>query len=110
RPAQVGGDHHGRARIEAVPDRRDGRADAGVVGDPARVVLRHVEVGANEHAPAGEIQVGESLESHDGRRGAYFAFISATVVSSIRLEKPHSLSYQLLTLTRRPLTLVRVSS
>lgn len=41
---------------------------------------------------------------------AYFAAISATVVSSMRLLKPHSLSYQLDTLTRRPLTLVRVAS
>ena len=41
---------------------------------------------------------------------AYFAATSATVVSSIRLEKPHSLSYQLETFTSRPLTLVRVES
>ncbi len=30
------------------------------------------------------------------------AFINATVVSSIRLQKPHSLSYQLQTLTSLP--------
>ena len=41
---------------------------------------------------------------------AHFAAISATVVSSIRLEKPHSLSYQLETLTSRPDTLVSVAS
>ena len=40
----------------------------------------------------------------------YLAFISATVVSSMRFEKPHSLSYQDDTLTRRPETLVRVES
>lgn len=40
----------------------------------------------------------------------YFAAINATVVSSMRFEKPHSLSYQLLTLTRRPETLVKVAS
>lgn len=45
-----------------------------------------------------------------GKTGDYFAFISATVVSSMRLEKPHSLSYQEDTLTRRPDTLVRVAS
>jgi hypothetical protein len=45
-----------------------------------------------------------------GSKNDYLAFISATVVSSIRLEKPHSLSYQLDTLTSRPLTLVRVAS
>src|SRR5690606_32605500 len=36
----------------------------------------------------------------------YLAFIKATVVSSMRLEKPHSLSYQDETLTRLPDTLV----
>ena len=43
-------------------------------------------------------------------RRDYFAFISATVVSSIRFEKPHSLSYQDETFTRRPDTLVSVAS
>jgi len=48
---------------------------------------------------------------HDSVGADYFAFINATVVSSMRLEKPHSLSYQLDTFTRRPpLNLVRVSS
>ena len=41
---------------------------------------------------------------------AYFAAISAIVVSSMRFEKPHSLSYQDETLTKRPETLVRVAS
>ncbi len=40
----------------------------------------------------------------------YFAFANATAVSSMRFEKPHSLSYQLDTLTRRPDTLVSVAS
>ena len=41
----------------------------------------------------------------------YFAFINATVVSSIRFENPHSLSYQEHTFTRVPSdTLVRVES
>gem|GEM_PF-3812456 len=40
----------------------------------------------------------------------YLAFISATVVSSMRFEKPHSLSYHDDTFTRRPDTLVRVES
>src|SRR5690606_28205149 len=44
------------------------------------------------------------------RTPPYFAFIKATVVSSIRLEKPHSLSYQDETFTRRPDTLVSVAS
>src|SRR4051812_48772324 len=40
----------------------------------------------------------------------YFAFISATVVSSMRFEKPHSLSYHDETFTSRPDTLVSVAS
>ncbi|MNN90420.1 hypothetical protein D3C81_2083650 [compost metagenome] len=43
-------------------------------------------------------------------RVAYLADISATVVSSMRFEKPHSLSYQDETLTRRPETLVSDAS
>src|SRR3569832_1845965 len=43
-------------------------------------------------------------------RTFYFAFIKATVVSSMRLKKPHSLSYQDETLTSRPLTLVKVKT
>src|SRR5258708_39683286 len=40
----------------------------------------------------------------------YLALISAMVVSSMRLENPHSLSYQEQTLTSRPETLVSVES
>ena len=49
---------------------------------------------------------------HGDRRRAlsYFAAINATVASSIRLLKPHSLSYQLETLTSRPETFVSVAS
>ena len=43
-------------------------------------------------------------------RRCYFADIKATVVSSMRLEKPYSLSYQAETFTNRPDTLVSVSS
>lgn len=50
------------------------------------------------------------LRCPDAEAGQPFAFIHATVVSSMRLEKPHSLSYQEHTLTRRPETLVRVAS
>src|SRR3546814_5828474 len=40
----------------------------------------------------------------------YFADIRATVVSSMRFENPHSLSYQDATLTNEPDTLVRPAS
>jgi len=46
----------------------------------------------------------------NGRESDYLAFISATVVSSMRLLKPHSLSYHDETFTRRPDTLVSVAS
>src|SRR5690606_36223326 len=57
----------------------------------------------------------QGVAPHRGRafarpRRRHFALTSATVVSSIRFENPHSLSYQLLTLTRRPETFVSVAS
>ena len=52
--------------------------------------------------PAGRFRIVENSD--------YFAFINATVVSSMRFEKPHSLSYHDETLTRRPDTLVSVES
>ena len=45
-----------------------------------------------------------------GSNMPYFAAIRAIVVSSIRFENPHSLSYQDDTFTRRPDTLVSVAS
>ena len=45
-----------------------------------------------------------------GGLGNYLAAINATVVSSMRFEKPHSLSYHDDTLTNRPDTFVRVES
>jgi len=43
-------------------------------------------------------------------QSAYLAVAKATVVSSMRFEKPHSLSYQLETFTRLPRTFVNVAS
>ena len=50
----------------------------------------------------GRVAGGRSAASHQA------AFISATVVSSIRFEKPHSLSYHATTLTSRA-SMTRVS-
>src|SRR5258706_3616519 len=62
----------------------------------------------NKAAPAGLLA---SVPSERESRPYYFAFTNATVVSSIRLLKPHSLSYQEHTLTRVPSeTLVNVES
>ncbi len=56
----------------ACADGRHRGADAGVFGDIAGIVLRHVEIGADEHALALELtllgQVGEANELHV-RRG-----------------------------------------
>ena len=49
RAAQVAGDHHRSAGIERHPDAGHTGANAGVFGDIARVVLRHIEVGPDKH-------------------------------------------------------------
>jgi hypothetical protein len=43
------------------------RANAGVVGDGQRIVLRDVEVGADEHAFAAQIEIGKAFEFHRSR-------------------------------------------
>jgi hypothetical protein len=58
RTAEVRGDHHLGAGLEAVLDGRHGRGDAGIGGDLA-VLDRHVEVGADEDALAGEVEIGQ---------------------------------------------------
>jgi len=67
-----------------------------------------------EHPFSGEIQAGHLSNFHfRGPRAVRrrYALDHASVVSSIRLEKPHSLSYQAQTLTRVPwMTLVSVAS
>ena len=56
-------------------------------------------------------RVGGKRIGHGGMSGSgHFAAIIATVVSSMRLENPHSLSYQAETLTSRPDTFVSVAS
>ena len=69
--AEVRRDHHRRAGVERHADRRHGGADARVLGDVARVVLRNVEVGTDEDTAAGELaaggQLSEGIDAH-GRR------------------------------------------
>ncbi len=60
---------------------------------------------APDHCP--QANAPKRARLHDGN---YFAVASATAVSSMRFEKPHSLSYQLDTFTRRPDTFVSVAS
>ena len=90
------------------PDRRQRRTNPRVARHLA-VFHRHVQVLADENPLAGQCEVGHL----DNRHGLafYFALTSATVVSSIRFENPHSLSYQAITLTIVPsMTLVSVAS
>src|SRR5690606_25553501 len=104
-------DHDRRAAVERQADAGHRGADAGVFADLAGVVERHVEVGADEHPLAVQrAGLGQRGQGIDLGHAAYLADISATVVSSMRLEKPHSLSYQDDTLTSLPDTLVRVES
>ena len=91
-------------------DRRRHALDARGVGDHA-VVDRHVEVDAHQHAFAFDVDVVERVESaHEPAPGAlerYSSLPIATAVSDMRLEKPHSLSYQDITRTSVPsITLV----
>src|SRR5690606_29988499 len=83
---------------------------------PARTWTVRILIGARRRAPRcalltkrRRIGKGALPRSRSVRRN-YRAAIKATVVSSIRLEKPHSLSYQLETLTRLPMTFVSVAS
>jgi hypothetical protein len=107
RPAKVRGHHHCSARIARRAYARHRSANAGVVGYRAVVILGNVEICAYEYTLAGKIKLGEFSDLHGP---AYFAATSATVVSSMRLENPHSLSYQDDTFTSTPSALVRVAS
>ena len=100
-PTEMRQHHHRGTGSEGPADRGQGCAQARVVGDCA-ILERHVEVLAQEHALPGQLEVVHA--EHRARRQA---FTIATVVSSMRLENPHSLSYQDNTLTRLPsMTLV----
>jgi hypothetical protein len=70
RAAQVAGHHHGGASVQRQADAGHAGADAGVFGDVAGVVLRHVQVGTDEHALALGLalsaQIGKTDECHGG--------------------------------------------
>lgn len=61
RTAEVRRDHHGRARVESGLDRRDRGAHARIFGDVAVIVLRHVEIRADEHTLAGDFAFGDQI-------------------------------------------------
>ena len=82
--------------------------DARRIGDLA-VLHRHVEVDAQQHALAVDVRVVEGAErGHDrAPAGDQPSLPIATAVSTMRLEKPHSLSYHDITRTNVPsITLV----
>jgi hypothetical protein len=68
RTAQVRGEHHRGAGLHGHADAGQAGTDAGVFGDLAGVVLRHVEVGPDEDPLAGDAalgdEVGEAQEVH----------------------------------------------
>ena len=72
--------------------------------------------GGGQAAPARGLDAGQIEEKRPagrftGFRSTYFACISATVVSSMRLLKPHSLSYHEQTFTSLPsMTFVKLES
>ena len=115
RPAQVRSHHDPRTRCKSVANGGKRGADARVLGNTAALVEGHVEILADEDPLVLEVEISESDEAHrptgahQGPR--HFAFINATVASSMRLLKPHSLSYQASTLTSvPPVTLVSDAS
>src|SRR3990170_412277 len=87
-------------------DRRQGGGDPRVVGHPA-VLQRDVEVHAHEDPPPG--QVAEVLDGPEPRHAQRFEATSS-VSSTSRFEKPHSLSYQPITLTMFPMAIVESAS
>ena len=123
RTSEMGEQDHLAALVGDLADGRSDALDAGGVRDLA-VLDRDVEIDAHQHALAAEVGLIERAE-HDYRPGcavstdtiatvtsviAGWRQISlpiATAVSTMRLEKPHSLSYHDITRTSVPsITLV----
>jgi hypothetical protein len=69
RAAQVAGDHDGGTGVQRHADAGHAGADARVFGDVAGVVLRHVEVGADEHALALGLALGHEVGESDDLHG-----------------------------------------
>ncbi len=89
--------------VERVADRRQRRANARIAGHHA-VLDRDIEILADQDPLAAQVHVRHAQDLHD-------ALAQARVVSIMRLEKPHSLSYQAQAFTSvPPMTLVRVAS
>src|SRR5262249_61540536 len=90
--------------LEDPAQRGQRRIDARGVGDGA-VLERHVEVGADEDALAGDVEVVQ--QPHEAQR----LLPTSRDTSRMRFENPHSLSYQERTFAKVPsMTLVSALS
>ena len=65
--AKVRGHHHRGTGLQCMLNARHGSADARVVGNGARVVLRNIEIGADEDALAREREIREFEDVHVAR-------------------------------------------
>src|SRR5690606_23502288 len=105
-PAEVAGQDQAGPPLAQPLDGRQRGADAGVVGH-APVAQRDVEVHAQPDDAAVDVEL---VERADALGGAHQP-PTTRARSSMRLLKPHSLSYQDRTFTRRPsMTSVRARS
>ena len=119
----MGEQDHLAALVGNLPNGGSHALDAGRIRDLA-VLDRHVEIDAHEHALAPYVGLIEGAEHISGLRAwscerkppqrdarsspaGQISFPIATAVSTMRLEKPHSLSYHAITRTSVPsITLV----
>src|SRR5256714_6857318 len=112
--AEMGDQDHAGTALEQVLDGRERLADAGVVDDAA-ILDRDVEVDADQHALARDVEVanrGFLERAAQADVGSQFSRSPMnTARSTTRQEYPHSLSYQENTLPcRSPMTMVSGAS
>ena len=103
RAAEVGHDDDPGAAVRQLLDHRQAGADTSVVGDltAAFKVERHVQVGPQQDAAPGDVDVIDRAHVRYASRDA-----TSAVRSASRQEKPHSLSYQPNTFTWLPYAIV----
>jgi hypothetical protein len=100
---QMRQDENLRMLVERIANGRKRRANTRVARDRS-ALHRNVEIFPDQDPLVAQVRVRHPQDFHD-------TFDHAIVVSSIRFEKPHSLSYQAKTFTREPsITFVSVPS
>ena len=96
--------------VERQAQRRQRGFDARRARDPA-VLDWNVQVLADQHPLALEVEIRHADDFRRRHGWGHFAAANASVVSSMRFEKPHSLSYHAQALTSLPsMTFVRLES